>query len=105
MYKIEAGGLDSPTVTTLNRIAGVLGITLDQLLQSPRSTGDKSGPPERLMPASLKQFLREWETEHRARVPKDVVHSLATLQFRGRRPRTVEDWRVIYAVVDRTLRD
>ena len=105
IYKLESGGLDNPTVTTLNRIAGALGVTLDELLGNPRSGGDKSRPPERPMPASLTKFLREWESEHKARMPKDVVHSLMTLQFRGKRPKTVEDWRVIYAVVDRTLRD
>ena len=105
LYKLEAGGLENPTVTTLNRIAGALGIALDELLGNSRSTGKKSEPAERPMPASLTRFLREWETEHKAKMPKDVVHSLATLQFRGKRPRTVEDWRVIYAVVDRTLRD
>jgi transcriptional regulator with XRE-family HTH domain len=105
MYKLEAGGLESPTVTTLAGIAGALGITLDELLENPASAGDKGEPAERPIPASLTQFLREWESQHKARMPKDVVHSLATLQFRGKRPRTVEDWRVIYAVVDRTLRD
>lgn len=104
VYKLEAGGLESPTVATLSRIAGALGITLHELLGNPASTGERSEPAER-MPTSLTRFLREWETEHKARMPKDVVHSLATLQFRGKRPRTVEDWRVIYAVVDRTLRD
>lgn len=105
IYKLESGGLDNPTVTTLNRIAGALGVTLDELLGNPRSVEDKSRPAERPMPAALTKFLREWESEHKARMPKDVVHSLMTLQFRGKRPRTVEDWRVIYAVVDRTLRD
>jgi len=105
MYKLEAGGLESPTVTTLDGIARALGITLDELLGNPRSGEEKREPAERPIPPSLTQFLREWETQHKARMPKDVVHSLATLQFRGKRPRTVEDWRVIYAVVDRTLRD
>ena len=105
LYKLEAGGLENPTVTTLNGIAKALGITLDELLGNPRSAGGKGETAEPPMPPSLTQFLREWETQHKATMPKDVVHSLATLQFRGKRPRTVEDWRVIYAVVDRTLRD
>jgi transcriptional regulator with XRE-family HTH domain len=105
MYKLEAGGLESPTLTTLTGIAGALGVTLDELLGNRRSAGDGSAPAERPIPPSLVQFVREWETEHKARLPKDVVHSLATLQFRGKRPRTLEDWRVIYAVVERTLRD
>jgi transcriptional regulator with XRE-family HTH domain len=105
IYKLEAGGLDNPTVTTLTGIAGALGITLDELLGNSRKGEPKSEPAEPPMPPSLTQFLRDWETEHKSRMPKDVVHSLATLQFRGKRPRTVEDWRVIYAVVDRTLRD
>ena len=104
IYKLEAGGLDNPTVTTLTGIAQALGITLDELLGNPPA-GDKGEPAERPIPASLLKFLREWESEHKATMPKDVVHSLASLQFRGKRPKTVEDWRVIYAVVDRTLRD
>ena len=105
MYKLEAGGLESPTVTTLDGIAGALGITLDELLGNARRAGGRTEPAERPIPPSLVQFVREWETEHKAKMPKDVVHSLATLQFRGKRPRTLEDWRVIYAVVERTLRD
>lgn len=105
MYKLEAGGLENPTVTTLEGIARALGITLDELMGNPRSARGKREPAERPIPASLVKFLREWESEHKATMPKDVVHSLATLQFRGKRPKTVEDWRVIYAVVDRTLRD
>jgi transcriptional regulator with XRE-family HTH domain len=105
MYKLEAGGLENPTVTTLDGIAGALGISLDELLGTRRGPKAKNPPPEQPIPPSLVQFVREWETEHKARLPKDVIHSLATLQFRGKRPRTLEDWRVIYAVVERTLRD
>lgn len=105
LYKLEAGGLASPTLTTLDGIAGALGITLDELLGNNRSAGGRTEPAERPVPASLTRFLRDWESEHKAKMPKDVVHSLATLQFRGKQPRTVEDWQVIYAVVDRTLRD
>lgn len=105
LYKLEAGGLESPTLTTLTGIAGALGITLDELLKNPRRSGPRAEPAERPIPPSLTKFIREWESEHKATLPKDVVHSLATLQFRGKRPRTLEDWRMIYAVVDRTLRD
>ena len=105
LYKLEAGGLESPTVATLDGIARALGTTIDELLGNPRRAAGKAAPAGRPMPASLAKFLREWESEHKATMPKDVVHSLATLQFRGKRPRTVDDWRMIYAVVDRTLRD
>ena len=105
MYKLEAGGLESPTVTTLVGIAGALGLTLDELLGNARAAGVRAEPAERPVPPSLTRFIREWEAEHKATMPKDVVHSLATLQFRGKQPRAVEDWRMIYAVVDRTLRD
>lgn len=105
LYKLEAGDLENPTVPTLAGVARALGLTLDELLDNPPSGLGGSGKEERTMPASLTQFLREWESQHKATMPKDVVHSLAALQFRGKRPRTVEDWRVIYAVVERVLRD
>lgn len=105
MHKLEAGGLENPTVTTLAGIAEALGITLDELLGNPRNAGKKAEPAERPVPPSLTKFIKEWEAEHKGTMPKDVVHSLATLQFRGKRPRSVDDWRMIYAVVDRTLRD
>ena len=105
LYKLEAGDLENPTVTTLDGIARALGLTLDELLGNPPGGAVRSETAERPMPASLVQFLREWESQHKATMPKDVVHSLAALQFRGKRPRTVEDWRVIHAVVERVLRD
>src|SRR6185503_19342678 len=67
MYKLEAGGLENPTVTTLDGIAGALGISLDELLGTRRSPNAKNPPPERPISPSLVQFVREWETEHKAR--------------------------------------
>jgi transcriptional regulator with XRE-family HTH domain len=105
LYTIEAGEGNTPTVRTLDRVAEALVMTLDELVKNQASTRSRQEPAMGPMSPSLSRFLREWELEHEVKMPKDVVRSLVGLQFRKKRPRTVEDWRVIYAVVDRLLRD
>ena len=105
MYKLEAGDSESPSLNTLDTLAREFGLTIDQLVG--RKSPDKAmrRPVEPPVPISLTHFVREWESRNKARMPQDAVHSLARLKFRGRRPRTVKDWGVIYAVVDSILQD
>lgn len=105
MYKLESGNFESPSLATLDALADAFGLTIDQLVG--RRSPDKAmrRPVEPPVPITLIRFVREWESRHKTRMPKDAVHSLARLRFRGKRPRNAKDWGVIYAVVDSLLRE
>ncbi len=103
LYKLEAGEAN-PGALTLRRLAKAHGVTVASLLEEQEGP---SRPPQKApdrTPASLAGFIEEWESEHRSRLPRDVVRSLAGLQFHGKRPRTREDWRVIHAFLARMLK-
>jgi len=113
--KLERGEVDNPGLATLDSIATALKTTLSQLFAPATGSHKRSRwsavvdplEVERLratMPESLQRFLRELEDSEGARVSSDIVRSLALLQFRGKRPERVEDWRFVYQAVARSLR-
>lgn len=113
--KLERGEVENPGLATLDSIATALRTTLSQLFAPATGSHKRSRwsavvdplEVERLratMPESLQRFLKELEDSEGARVSSDVVRSLALLQFRGKRPERVEDWRFVYQAVARSLR-
>lgn len=77
-----------PSAETLYRIAGVLGVAVSDLFG--RSL-DYSVTSE--VPSSLQEFAK------REQIPKADIDMLASIQFRGDRPETVERWAFIYQAI------
>ena len=113
LAKLERGEIENPGLKTLHGIARALELTLSDLL--PRAVGETAEPQpggdsavavhERLLeglPPGLRQFLDQKEAEGE-RLPADVVRSLASIQFRGKKPQEVEDWRFLYDAIIRSL--
>ena len=99
---------------TLGSIAGALGVTVADLLESvgPRREAggktrlERAGSLERVrkgMPPSLVKFLKESE-EGGDPVPDNLQRALALVEFRGRHPERAEDWQFIYYAMKQTLR-
>jgi transcriptional regulator with XRE-family HTH domain len=90
LYQIESGE-SSPTQDKLLALASALGVTLTDLLGLESSQAD--------IPDTLKKFAEDYN------VPTADVEMLAGIQYRGRRPSSVEDWRLLYKVIRATIED
>lgn len=111
LAKLERGEVDNPGLKTLDSVAKALDITLAGLLApnapfESTNTVDEAKRRAHLfatMPRSLREFVDQTEAKEGI-LPLDVLQSLSALQFRGRRPETVEDWQWFYATLSRGLR-
>lgn len=71
----------------IQKLAGGLNITIDQLLGKPNEGTGTLIPPE------LRKFALE---EH---LPYDIVDTLMQVPFRGKKPTTVEEWKNLYNAI------
>ncbi len=108
LLKVEKGEVENPGLATLDLIAKALGVTLDDLLNPPSQKSKrktKGSPEESMSPPfseSLREFLEKLEQQGE-NVPADVKRSLASLQFRGKRPELPDDWWFIYQALKRSV--
>jgi transcriptional regulator with XRE-family HTH domain len=87
LYQIESGE-SSPTLKVLKSLATALGVRVSDLV----------GEEKRLnIPESLERFAAEYNIE-----PGDL-EMLAQINYRGRRPTTPEEWRVLWRVIKATV--
>jgi hypothetical protein len=76
------------------KIARALGISIGELVGE---AGAGANPREEVeLPPSLREFARQ------ERLPEDDLKMLARIRYRGRVPRTVDDWRFIYESIRRS---
>ena len=87
LYQLESGE-SSPTVGILKSIATKLGVRVSDLLDEENSLE---------IPESLKKFAQEDNIK-----PGDVK-MLAQIHYRGRRPRTLEEWRLLWRLIKATI--
>ena len=85
LSQIERGVAENVSVAIYEKLATYLGITLSQ----------SSPTPTNLPPALVK--LQE---EHS--LPDADVRMLASLQFRGKKPATTEQWLLLYKLIQAT---
>jgi XRE family transcriptional regulator of biofilm formation len=112
LAKLERGEVENPGLRTLDAVAKALDVTLADLLartsrnpdNSNTSTAEEREALFNSMPRSLREFVDLVETRDAEELPVDVIRSLATLRFRGKRPETVDDWRWVYGTLERGLR-
>lgn len=87
LSQIENNSSARPSALTLFKIASALGTSVGELL-------GKSGPDSQSIdldiPESLQQFAEE------AKLPDAEVRMLAGIRYRGKSPKTIDDWRYIY---------
>ena len=114
LAKLERGQVENPGLRTLASVAAALETTVADLLapaQAPATPAEGSSANlanyEMLvknLPRELRTFIEGWEQENEERLPADVIRSLATIQFRGKRPQNVEDWRFVYYALRQSTR-
>ncbi len=93
LHAIETGDTQNPSAEILFRIANELKTTIADLL------GEESVEPDN---ADISDSLREFATLENL-TDADVA-MLAGIQYRGKRPDNVDDWRYIFESIKRTLR-
>ena len=114
IHSLERGEAENPGLKPLDALAQALGVTLFDLFdvfdQAPSAGGEAlreaTADADRLRseaPAELRTFLDELEMRE-GPTPIDVLRSLSTIQLRGKRPQTVDDWRFTYESLKRAVR-
>ncbi len=99
LEKDEAGE-KKPSAEILLRIANALSVTLAELLGLPtvRSKAKKA-----LISQSLLEFKKRMESLGK-RLSEEDLQELASMSFRGGRPRTVDEWHELYFTLERLSR-
>lgn len=111
--KLERGEVENPGVRTLASIAAALGVTLGALLRAQQSEDTEQqaesdvqlakqlGDARLDLPDGLRELAKRMERKG-APLPQHVINALALVEFRGKRPKTVEDWLFLLNAVERS---
>jgi len=94
LSQIENGQVSKPSAQTLYRISRVLGTSVAALLGEITHDGERRVR----IPKALDEFAQEQQLD------EDDVQMLARIRFRGRQPRTADDWRFLYEALKRSTR-
>ena len=98
IWQIESGRRQNPSGDKLQRLATALGVTIADLI------GASEGIPAELLeeaPVLLQEFVaRRGKT---LGVRREDVMMLQHVHYRGRRPKSVQDWELIYLFLKRIL--
>jgi transcriptional regulator with XRE-family HTH domain len=98
LSQLEGGGAKNPGIDAVTKIARALGVPISELLgESPAE-----GQSQDRLPAGLKGFLDEAAAQG-AEVTDEDVKMLLGIRYRGRQPRTAEDWKLLYDLIKRII--
>ena len=100
VYMLEAGEMTNPSLDTLFQISKALDCTIADLVGQPRTT--LKADPGLEIPDALREFAKRQKREGEP-VTDEELRSLAHMQYRGKRPQSVEDWAYVYEFLKRTL--
>jgi len=102
VYMLEAGDMTNPTLDILMKIATALECTIADLTGDAKVRVKQPKTADVDLPESLLAFAR-----HKRRtgepLSEDDLQNLACTQFRGKRPKTPDDWAYVYEFLKRTF--
>ena len=98
LSQLEHGKATNPSVEAVKKIAQGLGVSLSDLLEEPTAP-----PPDASLPEGLRSFLAQSRDEGNPLSEADV-EMLLGIRYRGRPPRTADDYAFLYDVIKRTIR-
>lgn len=103
LWEIENGNSKRPGAEVLSKIADALGITIAHLMGKESKT---VSPPlvEPEINEALRAFIEERKRQGQPLDPEEI-QSLSYVQMRGGRPRTREQWALIYGLLKETTGD
>jgi len=98
LSQLERGEADNPSLEAVRKIAGGLGVRVSDLIGEEEAGESRS----RKLPPGLAAFRRSAGRRGKPLADEDV-EMLLSLQYRGRRPETEEDFAFLYHAIKRTL--
>lgn len=99
IYMLESGEMTNPSLDILHKIAEALDCTVADLIGEPKVAAKETTVT---IPESLERFARLRRKAGEPLTEDDLI-SLARTVFRGKRPKTVEDWAYLYEFLKRTF--
>ena len=111
VWKIERSGASQavnvrPSADTLNKLANALAVSVSELVADVPAGESVTHSILRLThrrtPDALKAFVKECRRKKEA-LSEPEVFMLSMIQYNGKRPKTVEDWRFVYEAIKRSV--
>jgi len=84
--QIERGEADSISIKVINKLAIAFGV-------SPAELGETSSHSSVMIPPTLREFALQDNLTY------EVIDKLANIPRRGKEPKTVAEWRVLYEAI------
>ncbi len=85
LSQIERGQATNLSWQVMERLASALGLKLEPT--------DELEREKKNLPPGLAEFAKQ------ANLPQDDIQMLARLQYRGKHPRTSEQWRMLFSII------
>ena len=98
LWQLENEEDKQPSAEILYRIATVLGVTVADLLDKPVRVASLHSAD---LPESLRQLIEERGDE--LDIQEDDIKMLLSIRYRGRQPKTQEEWEFILRSIKMTL--
>lgn len=100
LSQLENGLVRNPSLDTLQRLAGALGVHLLEILGvEPQAATEEPLPP---LDQALDAFISERRRSGRP-IPEDIIQALAHIRPRRPEPMTKEDWAYLYETIVRVV--
>ena len=89
LWQLETGGKDQPSFSVVEKLARVLGVSVEEFCERPTEKLQKEG-----LPPGLAEFVEKKGQDFRLRASD--VDMLQNVRFRGRQPDNPEDWELLF---------
>jgi transcriptional regulator with XRE-family HTH domain len=100
VYMLESGEMTNPSLEKLLQISETLECTIADLVGEAKTAAKSDAGLE--IPAGLQEFAKKRKREGDP-INDEEMRSLAHMQYRGKRPQSVDDWAYVYEFLKRTL--
>jgi len=89
-----------PSLKTLQRIAGGLNVTTTDLMRGVANLGEET---EEALPPGLREFIEDpyWKGQ----VNSEWIETLMRVDYRGKRPETMEGWRQLFLTLQGIIKE
>ena len=94
LWQLEAKEGKNPSIETVQKISDALGVTIAQLVHGVVTK-------QRTL-AEMPKALQELKARHPEELDDDRLRELASIKYRGKQPRNVDEWELLYVALKNT---